>query len=180
MLWAVLWVIAQIIGGILYANLTEWIMHKYVLHYLGRDKKSRFAFHWHVHHRTARIKKYKDPEYEKWWWDKNTARPSEVFSLGALVLGQIWIVFFLPVFYIVCAFWAFLYYFMHKKSHLDPEWAKRWMPHHYDHHMGINQNANWCVTFPIWDYILGTRIKYDYDQKGRAINPARRPTTSKT
>jgi len=48
---------------------------------------------------------------------------------------------------------------MHRKSHLDVEWGKKWMPWHWDHHMGRDQNANWGVTLPLWDYALGTRVK---------------------
>jgi hypothetical protein len=33
------------------------------------------------------------------------------------------------------------------------------MPHHYDHHMGSNQDANWCVSYPWFDWILGTRLR---------------------
>ena len=32
------------------------------------------------------------------------------------------------------------------------------IPWHYDHHMNSNQDANWCVTKPWFDYILGTRV----------------------
>mgnify|MGYP007089505962 CR=1 FL=1 len=53
-------------------------------------------------------------------------------------------------------------YFIHKKSHLDPEWCKEKLPWHYDHHMGKNQNTNWCVVHPLADYLMGTRKKYEY------------------
>ena len=59
-------------------------------------------------------------------------------------------------------------YRAHKKAHLDPEWAKQHLRHHYDHHMGQNQDANWCVTQPWFDHLLGTRIEYEYDEQGRA------------
>ena len=32
----------------------EWATHKYLLHGLGRDKTSRFAFHYHQHHQAVR------------------------------------------------------------------------------------------------------------------------------
>jgi sterol desaturase/sphingolipid hydroxylase (fatty acid hydroxylase superfamily) len=32
------------------------------------------------------------------------------------------------------------------------------IPWHYDHHMNANQDANWCVTKPWFDYLLGTRV----------------------
>ncbi|MDE2422566.1 MAG: hypothetical protein KGO49_15470, partial [Gammaproteobacteria bacterium] len=50
------------------------------------------------------------------------------------------------------------YWKVHAKSHLDPEYAKKRIPWHYDHHMTSNQNANWCVTRPWFDYIMGTRV----------------------
>ena len=55
---------------------------------------------------------------------------------------------------------AFDYYRKHKRSHEDPEWAREHLPWHYDHHMGRDQNANWCVTHPFFDYVMGTRKEY--------------------
>ncbi|HNK95856.1 MAG TPA: hypothetical protein PKK42_22690, partial [Leptospiraceae bacterium] len=52
------------------------------------------------------------------------------------------------------------YYYVHKKSHLDPDWGKENLPWHYDHHMGPNQDMNFCVTFPLFDHIMGTRVRY--------------------
>ena len=49
------------------------------------------------------------------------------------------------------------YYYLHKKAHENPEWAREHLPWHYDHHMGRNADANWCVTKPWFDYVLGTR-----------------------
>ena len=50
------------------------------------------------------------------------------------------------------------YYYVHRRAHLEPEWAKKTIPWHYDHHMNSKQDANWCVTKPWFDYILGTRV----------------------
>ena len=52
------------------------------------------------------------------------------------------------------------YYRKHKRSHLDPAWAREHLPWHYDHHMGPHQDANWCVTRPWFDRLLGTRTPY--------------------
>ena len=46
---------------------------------------------------------------------------------------------------------------MHRRAHLQPEWARK-IPWHYDHHMNSNQDANWCVTKPWFDYLMGTRV----------------------
>jgi len=55
------------------------------------------------------------------------------------------------------------YLYKHRKAHLDTEWGKQHLRHHYDHHMGKNQDANWCVTHPFMDWVMGTRVEYDYD-----------------
>ena len=50
------------------------------------------------------------------------------------------------------------YFSIHRRAHLEPEWAMKKIPWHYDHHMNANQDANWCVTKPWFDYLLGTRV----------------------
>ena len=51
--------------GLLAANATEWVVHKYVLHGLGKKKESFWAFHWHEHHRESRRHGMRDPHYER-------------------------------------------------------------------------------------------------------------------
>ena len=41
--------------------------------------------------------------------------------------------------------------------------GKKAIPWHYNHHMNTNWDANWCVTRPWFDYIMGTRIKANPD-----------------
>ena len=43
---------------------------------------------------------------------------------------------------------------------MDPEWAREHAPWHYDHHMGPNPEANWCITSPFFDEMMGTREPY--------------------
>ncbi len=56
--------------GLVYANALEWGLHKYVLHGLGRNRDSFWAFHFHDHHRNARQHGFRDPDYERslWGW----------------------------------------------------------------------------------------------------------------
>ena len=42
----------------------------------------------------------------------------------------------------------------------DHAWAREHLPWHYDHHMGPDQDANWCVTRPWFDQLMGTRRPY--------------------
>ena len=160
----VLSALVQIALGVIIANLYEWIIHKYVLHGLGKKKKSFWSAHWKMHHKKARKNEYFDDDYLKLFkgWNEGT---KEILSLVALSVIQIPSFFLFPLYSATMIFMALAYFLVHRKSHLDPEWGKRWAPWHYDHHMGKNQDANWCVTFPLWDYILGTRKHYLKVQK---------------
>src|SRR6202451_4673213 len=55
---------------------------------------------------------------------------------------------------------ALRYYRVHKRAHREPGWAREHLPWHYDHHMGPNQDANWCVSWPWFDWVMGTREHY--------------------
>ena len=152
-------VIVQVLIGFLYANLFEWLWHKHVFHGLGKKKKSRFSSHWKKHHRAVRKNSYIDETYEK-FTGFNDDPMREVYELLLASCIHIPLFFVFPYFTAYLFFHAGAYFYIHRRSHLDPEWAKKWVPWHYDHHMGKNQDANWCVTFPFWDYILGTRLYF--------------------
>lgn len=62
-----------------------------------------------------------------------------------------------PVFTLTLWYAAFNYYREHKRTHCDVAWAREHLPWHYDHHMRPNPEANWCVTRPWFDRVLGTR-----------------------
>ncbi len=160
----------QILIGFLYGNLIEWVAHKFILHNLGKNKKSVFAFHWYRHHKHCRKYKYQDPDY----FDNNIlkmdARGKEVLSLFLLALCHFPLFFYLPVVYLACVFWVILYYYVHMKSHTNVKWGAKWFPHHRDHHMGLDQDANFGVVAPWWDWIFRTRKKYLYDENGKCIS----------
>lgn len=149
----------QIVIAILYANLFEWMWHKYVYHGLGRKRKSIFNSHWHKHHKLVRKSGGYDTSYKnKLFRAKDpTWEAVQLFLAASLHLP---LVLMAPWFVGALYVHALAYFLIHRQSHLDPAWAKKWVPWHYDHHMGKDQNANWCVTFPLWDYILRTRKKY--------------------
>lgn len=151
-----------------YTNISEWLIHKYWLHGLGKNKKSFWSFHWHEHHRESRKNDMIDPQYTRsvFTW---SPQGKEVAALvgGALVVAPLFPI--APFFTMTAWYRSVRYYQLHKKAHLDPEWAKEHLPWHYDHHMGKDQNANWCVTHPWFDHVMGTRKKYQYDEKGRVV-----------
>jgi len=160
------WVLLQIVLSIVVGNALEWILHKYVLHGLGSSPKSSLSFHWIRHHRFVRRNKFSDPDYLQPWYDWNS-RTKEIACLVGMSVLVLPIFMVAPVFYGGLVFWTFLYYNLHKLSHLYPSFGKKYLRWHYDHHMGTNQHSNWCVVIPLWDYILGTRVKYEEDSNGR-------------
>ena len=145
--------------GLMMANATEWAVHKYVLHGLGKDKKSFWSFHWHDHHRNSRQNGHIDECYKQsiFGWH---SQGKEALTLTALTAAFLPLAPVAPFFVGTAVYSAVNYYFKHRKAHLDPEWARQNLPWHYDHHMGPNQNANWCVTKPWMDVLMGTREPY--------------------
>ncbi|HEY1086710.1 MAG TPA: hypothetical protein VGE37_03410 [Archangium sp.] len=151
--------------GLAAANAGEWLIHKHWLHGLGRNKKSFWAFHWHEHHREAYRNDMIDPQYER---SVFTWSPQGKEAL-ALVLGAVALAPAFPVapFFTGTVWYSMArYYRLHKKSHQDPAWAKEHLPWHADHHLGRDQNANWCVTHPWFDYVMQTRKPYADDPEG--------------
>lgn len=145
--------------GIVVANAGEWLIHKHVLHGLGADRESYWAFHWHDHHRHARRNSFRDEAYERSVFEPG-GKSKE--ALGILSMAAAVSPLFPVAPWFVGTLWASgaAYYAVHRQSHLNPAWARKWVPWHYDHHMGANQHANWCVTFPLMDYVMGTRVPY--------------------
>lgn len=151
------------IVGLVVANGFEWIVHKYILHGTHRSGKPRYSpvpdsmkSHWE-HHREVRKTAFHDHGYVEGlanWRTKN-----EIISLT--VVAGVFGTLFYPVskgMALSTVYSACNYYYIHRRAHLEPEWAMKKIPWHYDHHMNSNQDANWCVTKPWFDYILGTRV----------------------
>jgi hypothetical protein len=151
-------------AGLLYANAVEWLVHRYVLHGPGKNKDSFWRFHWAEHHKNARRNRMYDADYEKSIFDWN-ARGKEAFGIGLMGLGHLPLFPVAPYFTATVLYACGNYLHRHKKSHLDPEWGRVHMTGHYDHHMGLNQDSNWCVTRPWFDWIMGTRERYAFTAK---------------
>ena len=151
--------VIHFILGLMYANAGEWLMHKYILHGLGKNPHSFWAYHWHDHHAVCIKNLMVDPGYQTLTLTKWNVQTKELAALTIIVLLHIPLLMIYSMF--TCGVYAslILYYYKHRKSHLDPVWAKRHLPWHYEHHLVDNCAANWCVTFPWFDYLMGTRIK---------------------
>ena len=156
-----------VVAGLLYANAVEWAVHRYVLHGLGKRKGSLWSFHWHEHHRNSRRYDMRDPGYETPLLDWN-GHGKEVAGIALLMVVHAPLWFVSRSFTAAVLFSGVNYLHRHKKCHLDPEWAKKHMRSHYDHHMGKDQDANWCVSYPWFDWIMGTRIEFPLPARGQA------------
>jgi len=144
--------------GFLYTNALEWVIHKHVLHGMGKKKSSFWSFHWSGHHRESRKNNFKDSR-----WDNTPVLKDREF-LGVIFLTVLHVptIWMSPVLYLTIVWRAIAYYRVHKKSHESEEWAKQNVPWHWDHHMGPRKavEANWCVSNPFFDNLMGTRVKY--------------------
>ncbi len=169
--------------GLLAANATEWIVHKYVLHGLGQKKGTFWSFHWHEHHRNARKNDQVDPDYKEPLLTKWNGQSKEALALVGSALAMAPLFPIAPFFTATAFYCAINYYRKHKRAHLDPEWAREHLPWHYDHHMGPNQHANWCVTKPWFDHIMGTREPFvgtEAEQRANEKKSARKAAAAVT
>ncbi len=153
--------------ALIFANGVEWYAHKYILHGTPRPGKPRYSpvpksmkSHWQ-HHKIVRTTDYRDEGYEEGL--SNWRTRNEVASLLALTAVTSLALPVAPFFTLGTYYAAGRYFYVHRRSHLEPEWGKKAIPWHYNHYMNTDQDANWCVTRPWFDYIMGTRIKANPD-----------------
>jgi hypothetical protein len=168
-----------IVLGLAYSNVGEWLIHKYMLHGLGRRKSSMWSYHWHEHHKHARKREHLDPDYERSVFAWN-AQGKEALGLAAIAILHAPFFPVAPFFVATVELSALRYYYVHKRAHQDAGWAREHLPWHYDHHMGPNQDANWCVSWPWFDWVMGTREHYvgtEREAKMRAARAAQATAT---
>ena len=150
--------IAGLSSAFIYANFMEWCIHKFVLHgkHFGKKKGTFWSFHWRDHHKTCRKNGNHDVSYDelRFIWNSQTKE-----LLGLLIGGLLHLplVFLWPPFYTGLVLYMAAYWYFHRKSHTNVEWGKKWMPGHYAHHMGKNQDTNWNIFYPIFDVLFRTR-----------------------
>lgn len=149
--------LAQFAVGYLYTKVVENLAHKYLLHNLGKKKESFWSFHFHDHHKAAIKYGMLDPAYFEQWW-LNSLRAKEVGSLVATFGMHLPLVKKHPYFVAGVGIGVLEYYYKHKKSHTEPEWAWEYMQNHVKHHL-LEQNNYWGVTSGLVDRIAGTAPK---------------------
>lgn len=149
-------VILQVMIAWVYGHLLEYIAHRWVLH--NRSFLTRYAFrhHFRRHHSVSRKNMMKDDDYANLGLGRKNSFEHKALFLLALVHFPIF--FFFPIAYAVLVWSAMVYYIVHSIAHWFPGWGRRWLPWHYDHHMGKDQHKNWGVRLPLFDYIFATRV----------------------
>lgn len=146
-----------------YVVALEWLVHRYVFHAIGKVWRP-LGFHWHQHHRAVIRHNGSDPSYQGsvFAWSAH-GREFWGIVLGSLAhLPLLWVA---PLGYLTLVLCGLNYARLHRKAHMDPEWCREHLPWHWDHHLGRDPDANWCVTSDWFDRLLGTRV----------LGPASRP-----
>ena len=163
------------------SGLTEWWVHKHLLHAAGKKRESFWSFHFHEHHSASRRNEMIDEDYHRSPFKWN-AQGKEVLGLCMIAVPVLALAPLMPFFSATSVYMGVRYYRLHKRAHLDPSWARENLPWHYDHHMGPDQDCNWGVTVQWTDKLLGTRKPYVgterelKDRARRAARPANAPT----
>ena len=145
-----MYIALQILLGWIYGHAAEYIIHKYVLHNY-KLFKGPFKRHFGTHHKIARKNNMYDENYLK--LSKNNS-VFEILGLTVLLLLHIPLLFIIPYFWMTLVYSALAYYYIHRKSHINVDWGKKWLPWHYAHHMEKDQHKNWGVRLPILDKII--------------------------
>src|SRR5579859_2090637 len=110
--------------SLIYANGLEWWFHKNVLHGLGKNPKSWWRFHWSEHHYRSRKNDFVDPDYHesplKW-----NAQSKELFAMFLGAVAHLPLLFLAPGAYLGVWYGGLRYYYLHRRAHINPEWAKK-------------------------------------------------------
>jgi sterol desaturase/sphingolipid hydroxylase (fatty acid hydroxylase superfamily) len=136
--------------GFLYGSLLEYVIHDFLFHRLGKKKDSIFSYHLRGHHVLAKKNNFID------------LKRSDIETIGLLALISLHI----PTLYISVGFcigvtlYAVAFNFIHSIQHKHPEFTKKYMRWHWEHHMK-DSNKNFGVVVPWMDYVFRTRKKYD-------------------
>ena len=135
--------------GILAWTFFEYVMHRYVLHFVNESKiVQRFHYVTHgVHHEFPR-------DAQKLFMPPIAAAfiITFYFFLFKLTIGD-YVYVFLPGFMMGYLLYTFMHYSMHRFK--PPKMLKSWWTHHALHHYKYPNKA-FGVSSPLWDYVFRT------------------------
>jgi len=153
-------IVLQVAIAWAYSHVLEYCLHRWLLH--NRKRKQWFRNHFGDHHRAARKNMMLD---SKALDSLSIKGDPEIKGLIVLALLHAPVVILYPFAYAYLVIAACTYFFVHQRAHQDFRWARNYLPWHYDHHMGKDQNMNWGVRLPWVDWIMGTRAYWKGEQK---------------
>ena len=90
--------VVQFFLGLLYANAGEWLVHKHILHALGKNRHSFWAYHLHEHHAVCISNNMLDPGYQKLTLTTWNTQSKELVVLAGFVLLHVPILLIFPLF----------------------------------------------------------------------------------
>ncbi len=147
----------EIFIGWVYGHFVEYAAHRWLFH--NRKLKSFFKHHYSQHHARARKGIMLDPLV------KDIAKDFELRGLLLILLLHSPLFLWYPYLYATLIYSAVSYLVVHRLTHRDDEFARRFYPWHYDHHMAKDQNVNWGVRSQMFDRLFGTRVVYAGTEK---------------
>lgn len=144
-------IIVGFLAGLLVWTLTEYLLHRFVFHYVPRSlwgKRIHFLFHG-VHHDYPQDSK------------RLVMPPVVSVPLAALFLGLFSLI--LPAAFVPAVFAGFIFGYIcydeiHYATHHAPLKGKvgLWLKHHHVRHHYLDPDRGFGVSTPIWDYVFGT------------------------
>ena len=132
----------------IYMSFLEWSLHRWLLHNINGPFKTHIL----DHHKYA-AKNMIDSDYFTKYFGKNEFLGSIIISIIHLP-----IIYFTFYGYFTVIFYIILYFYFHRKSHINKDWAKKWLPWHYTHHC-VNVKKNFGIIHPLFDIIFFTYQK---------------------
>lgn len=179
----ILWALAGLLVGIVFASFFEWVLHKYVMH--RAVGKFRYAFHAHavVHHQifkadhTYHLQNDKDKEtIPMAWWNGPVLIMIGMipFALISWLVGEWWFTIGgLTAFAGYYGTYEYLHWCMHlpKARRVEkPRVFQMINGHHLLHHRYMHKNFN--VVLPLADLCLGTLLLRSKTRFAQAKGPA--------
>tara|TARA_A100001011_G_scaffold268834_1_gene277963 strand:+ start:983 stop:1444 length:462 start_codon:yes stop_codon:yes gene_type:complete len=139
-------VLLGILVGILYANMLEYVIHRFLFHGFGKSRSSIFAFHLRDHHIVSK---------RNGFYDGRVSRNELVGMPIAILLHTPFYFLVSPAFFWTVSIYGVLFVVIHNALHRNPEFTRKYFWWHWNHHMR-NQNKSWGVVLPITDILTGT------------------------
>jgi hypothetical protein len=187
-----LWCIAGLAVGVVFASFFEWTLHKYVMHRPVWNFRYAFQAHAVVHHQVFKADKtyHLINEQDKktipmaWWNGPVLILIGAIpFALLAWLFGQ-WgfVVGGALAFSVYYGTYEYIHWCMHlpKARRVEkPWWFRKLNGHHLLHHRYMHKNFN--VVLPLADYCLGTlmlRAKKSFMQATGPSVPDVQPKTA--